>query len=519
MALIDLDAPEGELIDLDTYTPQERPEQGGLIASAKQSMGSLVKGAGQAAADYIPGVDQDNAVKRYGQSVIDANPTAVHNLEDVASSPWMATKEAAGNAGGSIGTMLGARAIGTGITALSPLTGPAAPAVALLGQAISWFGPAAVAALPSYGGIRDKQILNDPANNEDWKSKAIATLGAATVGAIETKFGPQQWALGALTKEGRAELAAKFAETTLSKAIGYGALKGGAIEGAEELVQNPIEQLASYDNPLTKESLKDTAFGGVMGALGGGVLGGGAGAAFGASKPTPEPDPLRIGNTPDPMIGFPDGTVARRSEVEAYINSLPEDQRVAARAKLQGLEKQPVKPDDILETQSAADAISTFMESVSKTGQDWQNLGVTPTGETSLLSSYRAGQEWQSIAPEQTGSLEQQRAEIEREGAALSQARDARLADVGQQWQDLGITNPADDLQAQRMGMREEPNGVPTGVLPADPERSGQDGVIPTESMGDGDTAERPSGVQPGGLETIQWINLVNMPAKHLQAQ
>ena len=267
---------DGNLLDGAT---KDKPEPGGLIASAKQSMGSLVKGAGQAAADYIPGVSQDNALKRYGQEVIDANPTAVHNLEDVASSPWMATKEAAGNAGGSIGTMLGARAIGTGITALSPLTGPAAPAVALLGQAVSWFGPAAVAALPSYGGIRDKQILNDPANNEDWKSKAIATLGAATVGAIETKFGPQQWALGALTKEGRAELAAKFAETTLSKAIGFGALKGAAIEGAEELVQNPVEQIASYDNPLTKESLKDTAFGGVMGALGGGVLGGGAGAA------------------------------------------------------------------------------------------------------------------------------------------------------------------------------------------------------------------------------------------------
>lgn len=373
MALIDLDAPTGELIDLDTYTPAQRPEQGGFIASAKQSMGSLVKGAGQAAADYIPGVDQDNALKRYGQSVIEANPTAVHSLEDIGNSPWMATKEAAGNAGGSIGTMLGARALGTGITALSPLTGPAAPAVALLGQAVSWFGPAAVAALPSYGGIRDKQILNDPASNDDWKSKAIATLGAATVGAIETKFGPQEWALSALTKEGRAALAEKFAETTLAKSIGFGALKGAAIEGGEELVQNPIEQLASYDDPTTRESLKDTAFGGAMGALGGGVLGGGAGAMFSGGKQTaqdtktPESPaaPLQIGNTPDPMIGFPDGTVARRSEVDAYINSLPEDQRVAARAKLQGLEKQPAKPDDILKTESADAAISTFTESVS----------------------------------------------------------------------------------------------------------------------------------------------------------
>ncbi len=91
--------------------------------------------------------------------------------------------------------------------------------------------------------------------------------------------------------------------------------------------------------------------------------------------PVPPADPLRIGNTPDPMIGFPDGTVARRSEVDAYINSLPEDQRVAARAKLQGLEKQPVKPDDILETQSAADAISTFRVGI-QTGQARRTLAL-----------------------------------------------------------------------------------------------------------------------------------------------
>lgn len=261
--------------------PAPKPEEvGGFMASAKQSLGAVVKGAGQAAGDYLPGVDDDNAVKRYGQSIIAANPTAVHGFEDIANNPLTAAKEAVGNAGSSMGAMVGARALGTGITALSPLTGPAAPAVALLGQAVSWLGPAAIAALPSYGGIREKQVLNDPENNEDWKSKAIATLGAATVGAIETKFGPQNWALGAMTKEGRAALAAKFAETTLAKAIGYGTLKGGAIEGAEELVQNPVEQLASYDNPLTKKNLQETAFSGAMGAIGGGALGGGMGATL-----------------------------------------------------------------------------------------------------------------------------------------------------------------------------------------------------------------------------------------------
>ena len=136
--------------------------EGGFMAAAKQAVGATIKGAGQAAADFIPGVGQDNPLKRYGQGVVDANPTAVHDFEDIADRPWTTVKEATGNAVGSIGGMLGARAVGQGITALSPLTGPAAPIVAALGQAVAWFGPVAIAALPSFGGIRDKQVLNNP---------------------------------------------------------------------------------------------------------------------------------------------------------------------------------------------------------------------------------------------------------------------------------------------------------------------------------------------------------------------
>lgn len=281
----------------DEYDRQKPKEEGGFVASVKSGVGAAIKGAGQAAADFIPGVDQDNALKRYGQEVIDANPTAVRSLEDIADKPWTAAKEAAGNAGGSVAQILGARAVGQGVTALAPLTGPAAPVTAAIGQAIAWFGPAAIAALPSYGGIRDKQILNDPENNESWKAKAVATLGAAAVGAIETKFGPQEWALSALTKEGRTALAEKFAATTLAGSVGKAALKGAAIEGAEELVQNPIEQVASGDDPTTAESLKDTAFGGAMGAIGGGLIGGGFGIA-GRTQAKTDPIP-EILDAPD----------------------------------------------------------------------------------------------------------------------------------------------------------------------------------------------------------------------------
>lgn len=296
--------PGGDSSGIDWATGErELPakEVGGFKAAAKQAIGSTIKGAGQVAADFIPFVGQDNAVKRYGESVIDANPTAVQKLSDITDKPLTAVTEATGNAVGSLGAMAATRAAGMGITAASPLAGPAAPAVAAIGQGIAWLGPMAIAALPSFGGIRDKQIINDPASIESAKSKAIAALGAGTVGLIETKFGPTNWALAAFTKEGRAELAKKFAATTLPRAVGKGIALGSAVEGAEELVQSPIEQLASGDNPLTKESLLETAHGAAMGAIGGGVLGG----AFGGILRTQPPTTTAA---PPESIGFDSGT-------------------------------------------------------------------------------------------------------------------------------------------------------------------------------------------------------------------
>jgi len=275
--------------EVETRGWDDEPE-GGLLASAKQTIGSTIKGVGRAASDYIPGVSADNPVTRYGQEIVDANPTAVHSLSDIAEKPGTAITEAVGNAAPPMAGMVGARALGMGITAAAPFTGPLAPAVAAVGQGIAWLGPPAIAALPSYSGIRDKQILNDPANEADAKAKAVAALGAGAVGLIENKFGPQEWALSAMTKEGRAQLAKKFAAATLTGSIAKGGARGAIVEGSEELVQNPIEQAAAFDNPLTPENLRDTAFSGAMGAIGGGVLGGGAGASFRASQaPAPKP--------------------------------------------------------------------------------------------------------------------------------------------------------------------------------------------------------------------------------------
>lgn len=310
----------------DFIRSETEPPEGGFMASAKQAIGATIKGAGRLASDVIPGVDSDNAVAKYGQEVIDANPTVVRGLSDIAENPGKAITEATGNAAGSMAGMVGARAIGMGITAAAPLTGPAAPVVAAAGQLVSWLGPAAIAALPSFGSIRDKQILSDPTNEADAKAKAIAALGAAAVGAIETRFGPQEWALSAMTKEGRSALAEKFVATTLAGRIGKGFAKGAAIEGAEELAQNPIEQAASFSDPTTRESLQETAFGGAMGAIGGGVLGGGAGMVFGQSKSSSRTEEILTAPDVDTAIQAADESLS--TPLESIEPAIQTDQEV-----------------------------------------------------------------------------------------------------------------------------------------------------------------------------------------------
>lgn len=288
---LDAPSPSG-LKPFDGQLDGEEP-QGGLIASLKRTTGQTIAGIGQAAGDYLPGVSQDNALKRYGQEVIEANPTAVNSLGDIADKPWTALKEATGNAAASIGSMVGAKALGQGVSAVAPFTGPARPIVAALGKGIEFAGPTIAAALPSYGGIRQAQQQNAPEGEADsLQSKALAAGGAGLVGLIEGRFGPENWALKAMGKEGREQLAKQFAADSLTGGLAKGALKGAATEGAEEIVQNPIEQLSSYQDPTTAANVQDTLFGGAMGALGGGVFGGGAGGlGYYANRNQPQADP------------------------------------------------------------------------------------------------------------------------------------------------------------------------------------------------------------------------------------
>lgn len=486
----------GPNFDYDPAWKPEAPAKGGLVASAKQAIGSTIKGAGQLAADFIPGVGQDNAVTRYGKSVVDANPTRVTDFDSLKENPLAAVTEATGNAAGSMGAMLGARALGQGITAVSPLAGPAAPLVAGLGQAVSWAGPAAVAALPSFGGIREKQIQKDPNAADSTADKLKAAVGAAAVGAIESRFGPQEWAMKAMTKEGRNALAEKFAANSLAGSVAKGATKGAAIEGAEELAQNPIEQIAAGDNPLTAENLKETAFGGAMGALGGGVLGGAGGAGFRkrpetAAQPTATPANQEMPPAPGENVALQQQILDEQEQLATSIN--PADGPLSSAASLAvqtGAAKTPTQIAIEQERQRAAelatqqdDADSEIYNSTGIEDQadnlDWMRL---LAGEQTDLADLRDKAQFEAKQRQarQAGELRDAKDQMLAEGAYEADQR--RAQQQAQQAADPGL--PFERIAPEDYGKMPPGNrAAPAlGFTPKapDPMQATEDGLVGT---------------------------------------
>lgn len=283
------------LAPLPEAAPQAPPGAGSEFGRSFQSvLGGTVGGIGQIAAD-LPGVGPDNVLQRFGQEVQARNVSGIQSLSDIVERPVSALGSATGSAAGSVSAMVGARAIGGGLTrAAAFIPHPVARAVvAGAGQAISRFGPALALFAPSYGGIRQRQIEADPAAEGDTGAKLAGVAGGAAMAAVERLGGGERLA-SILLREGREGLAKEVGEAgarqvavtgalrnLVTGPVGRTALRAGLTEAAEEAVQSPIEQLASFQNPLTPESLQETAFQTVMGALGGG----GIGTAFGVLTP------------------------------------------------------------------------------------------------------------------------------------------------------------------------------------------------------------------------------------------
>lgn len=218
--------------------------QPGFWSAARSGVASYATGLGRAMED-MGAESAGGGLRRYGEDVQFRNPTTIHSFSDFANDPWQGVKEFTGQALGSTGP------------ALIPYVGQAGKAGALLGTAGRLAAGTAISSVPAYGEIRSKQ------DQEGIDNPWAAAGGALATGAVEQAGGIQR----VLRPGSAARFATDFARSPMRTAAKAG-LRTMAEEGAEELVQSPIQQYAGGQNPLAPEQLQETAFSGFAGAVG-----------------------------------------------------------------------------------------------------------------------------------------------------------------------------------------------------------------------------------------------------------
>lgn len=198
-----------------------------------------------------------------------------------------------------------------------------------------------------------------------------AALAAAS-GVTTTAFGAaggrvaQRLGIGdadTMLAQGSIRGAGPASQRSLARQVGEGVLSEGVLEEVPQSMAEQALQNLALDKPVG-EGVGAAA---AQGLLAGGAMGGGAAlvhgagargeSAAGAPAPAgaPAAEPLQLGYQPDTLVAFPDGTVGRQAEVDAYLARLPEDQRAAARTRLMGLAPQPSPPTT--ETPAGAPAV------------------------------------------------------------------------------------------------------------------------------------------------------------------
>lgn len=307
---------------------QREPTFTGELKNAlPRGLGQMVQGVGQLVEDYTPW--EDNFIKRYGERVVERNPTQINSLEDIAEHPAAALGSALGNAASFVGP-------GLGLKGLMALRG--------IGTAGQFAGQTALAGMPSYGGIREQQLTE---GHDLLSNKLTALGGAAAVGAIEQLGVQRMLGINPLKRTGQRALVGEFGATpwrTAFKTMGRSTLE----EGAEELAQNPIEQMAAYRDPRTPEAIDETLFGGAMGALGGLGFGGGIGGYRGLQHRAMR-DQLRSEGYVDPTGGTPTDLL-RGMEERDYQNYLTPFRAEAARFNQMRDEPEAFLPEGAMPT-------------------------------------------------------------------------------------------------------------------------------------------------------------------------
>jgi len=245
------------------------------------------------------------------------------------------------------------------------LGGAIARGIGVVGKVAPWLaggiGEGVVSAGTSAENIR-QQTEDGLITGKQAVNAGLSGAGTALFGAVGGRIAQK---LGISDVD---TMLAGGASGVTSKGVARRIIEGGISEGAfEELpqsLQDQIWQNAALDKPLLEGVPEAGAMGLVTGASMGAV---GAGLSSRPKAPVIEPEketaPLAITSNPDPLISFPDGSVGRRADVEAYINELPENERIPARAKLLGYGQQTI--EDIEKAGNIDDAIKAFEGSVS----------------------------------------------------------------------------------------------------------------------------------------------------------
>ena len=270
---------------------------------------------------------------------------------------------------------------------------------------------------------------------------------------------------------------------------GLAAVASAPIEAGTEYLQTGLENYGKGEEAnilpfnQSEKAQKDAINSAALGALGGTVIGGAGGMLHGAKTAvaTPLPaeapaQPLAIGNTPDPYISFPDGTVGKRADVDRYVASLPEDQRPAARAALFGINPQPQQPNPIAKiaaSQSVDEAIAAATEAVT------QPLELPAVDESALSPFMRRapGVTWErdlagiSLDADLAGQLAQREAELDAIGGTAGESRaefDARQAALQRA---AAVEAPsAMELALRRAARKAAPEPAPQAAPVAPPE-------------------------------------------------
>lgn len=244
----------------------DQPNAPGFVTGIKQGLGGFTSGIGQVAEDLGW---KNNPIKSYGDEVQANNPSsaASQSWEGFKESPWQGIKEFAGQGIGSTLPSLAAFALPGG-------QGAAATGLARVGMVARGLPmQTALAAAPIYGQVREDQQHQ---GFDDIPSAAAAAIGG---GIVESKLGIQR-VLGKNTEAPLKSFVNELASSPLKTGLKTWG-RTGLEEGAEEILQQPMQQLGAHRNPLTEESLRDTAWSGFGGLIGGLAMGGLGGAKMG----------------------------------------------------------------------------------------------------------------------------------------------------------------------------------------------------------------------------------------------